>query len=111
MLAPILPSPIIPSCIDIAPVHSCLSSFTVALRQCLPDCRLQFRESSTYVFAEVHAKHPSPALGKYREIATRLCSLDHPKLIFLFGARNIISIVTSDCHETTALASPFIASP
>src|SRR5260370_22052024 len=108
MLAPILPSPIIPSCIDIAPVHSCLSSFTVALRQCLPDCRLQFRESSTYIFAEVHAKRPSPALRKYREIATRLRRFDHPKRIFLFRDRKIVGIVAGDLQEDTAVGSAFI---
>src|SRR5260370_20916282 len=108
MLAPILPSPIIPSCIDIAPVHSCLSSFTVPLRQALPDCRLQFRESCTYVFAEVHAKRTSAALRKYREIATRLRCFDHPKRIFLFRDRKIVGIVTSDLQEDTAVGSAFI---
>src|SRR5580693_2245830 len=108
MLAPILPSPIIPSCMDIAPVHSCLSWFTVALRQCLPDCRLQFRESSTYVFAEVHAKRPSPALRKYRKIAARLRRFDHPKRIFLFRDWDIVGIVASDLQEDTAVGSAFI---
>jgi len=80
----------------------------VALRQCLPDGRLQFRESSTYVFAEVHAKRPSPALRKYRKIAARLRRFDHPKRIFLFRDWDIVGIVASDLQEDTAVGSAFI---
>src|SRR5260221_7045815 len=108
MLAPILPSPIIPSCIDISPVCSCAFDWLPALCECLVNRRLQGCEPCFHVFAEMHAKGASPALRKYCEIAAGLRGLDDTERIFLVGDRKIDGVVTGDLQEDAGVGSAFI---
>src|SRR5580700_4012116 len=108
MLAPILPSPTIPSCIDISPV--CFYAFQQlpALCQCLANRRLQGCESRFHVLAEVHAEGASSAFREYCEIAAGLCGFDDAEGVLLIGNGKIDGVVAGDMQEDAGIGSAFV---
>src|SRR5215469_7211470 len=108
MLAPILPSPIIPSCIDIAPVVR-FFKLGDTLRQRLGNRGLQRCESSPYIFAQMHAQSASRSFGKDREIPARLRSFDDAERIFLFGNGQVIGVVARNLKEHAAVGTAFVS--
>src|SRR5215469_6236305 len=113
MLAPIRPSPIIPSCIAIAPVRYNFFKPNrrriAALRQSLSHGRSQRGESRCHVFAEVHAQCASPALGKDGEIPARLRRLDNTECVFLFRHGEVIGVVAGNLQEDTTVRPALVS--
>src|SRR6185295_17098667 len=97
MLAPILPRPIIPSCMI------CFPFFPGIARQRLPESLLnggsEFCKTRLDILAEVHAQGAAVALGKHLEVAPRLRGFDNAEGIFLPRHRNVYLIVASDLQE------------
>src|ERR1700688_2615968 len=96
IFAPILPSPIIPSCIALAPRPRVFPNPPSALRQRLLDRRLQFGEPRFYVLAKVHTQRAPAAFSKHREVSASLCGLDNAESVFLLRHRKIVGIVARD---------------
>src|SRR6266702_5080160 len=68
MLAPILPSPIMPSCIVSAPLCShVVDSLLCALRDCLLHGLRQRREPGLWILPQVDAQGAAASFGKNRE--------------------------------------------
>src|SRR6266481_5364005 len=56
----------------------------------------------------MHAKGASPALSKYCEIATGLCSFDDAEGVLLIGNGNIDGVVAGDLQEDAGIGSAFV---
>src|ERR1700676_739252 len=126
MLAPILPRPIIPSCMLFLPSREKFAeSFRPVakpgycagrnspgkkygirrsrsgriLRQGLLNRLGQLGEIALYILAKVHAQSATTALCEHREIAASLGRFYHAKSVFLPGNRQIGSIVAGNLQE------------
>src|SRR6266702_5152518 len=106
MLAPILPSPIMPSCIEVPPRE--IEKENLKLRQSLFDRFREFREIALYVLAEVDAERPAIAIGKNGEIAARLGGLDDAKGEFLARDRNIGSIIAGELEKNAGVRTALV---
>src|SRR5580692_3790680 len=59
----------------------------------------------------MHTKCASPSLGEHRKIPARLRRLHDAKRIFLLGNRKILSVVTCDLQENTAVRTTLVGLP
>src|SRR5258708_1852313 len=107
MLAPILPSPIMPSCIVSAPRFMRMKWFS-DLRDCLLHGFRKRRESRLQILPQVHTQCAAAAFGKNREVAAGLCGFHDPEGVFLPGYRKILGIVASDLQKTAAMGTAFV---
>src|SRR5262249_52025546 len=107
MLAPILPSPIIPSCIDIAPVI-CFSNWGFTLSQRLTNRRLQGRKSSPYIFAEMHTQRAPASFRKDRKIPACLRCFDNTECVFLLGNGQVIGVIARNLKEHAVVGAIFV---
>src|SRR6202035_3261693 len=114
MFAPILPSPIMPSCIACAPQRSILLAklferdVATSLLQGLLQRRAQLGEILAHALAEVHAQRAATALGEYREIAASLGGLDYAEGVFLTGNRKIDGLVAGNLQKHARLRAAFV---
>src|SRR5262249_3319801 len=108
MLAPILPSPIIPSCIANRSFLLFLDRVAV-LSQRLSDRRLQCRKTGPHIFSQMHTHRPSPALCKDRETPACLRSFNDTERIFLFGNWKVIGVVARNLKEHAAVGTALVS--
>src|ERR1700693_810279 len=59
----------------------------------------------------MHTKCASPSLGEHRKVSARLSCLHDAKRIFLLGNRKILSVVTCDLQENTAVGATLVGLP
>ena len=102
MLPPILPNPIMPSCIcSLFGVHSCASAFSTAL-QAFKRCEAAF------YFAQVDAQGPPLAFHQHLKISASLRRLHHSKREFLAGHRKVRRVVAGHLQEHAAVGAALI---
>src|SRR5882672_11472964 len=108
MLAPILPSPIMPSCIASAPL--CLVSETLfaSSGERLLHCSCQCREPALQVFPEMGTQGTAAAFGKNGKIAAGLPRLHDSKRVLLSRNRQVLGVVAGNLQENAAIRAAFI---
>src|SRR5712664_1107174 len=107
MLAPILPSPIMPSCIVSAPRLMRMNWFS-DLRDCLLHGFRKRREPRLQILTQVDAQCAAAAFGENREVAPGLRGFHDPESVFLPGYRRILGIVASDLQKNAAIGAAFV---
>src|SRR5258708_37535852 len=108
MLAPILPSPIMPSCIVSAPRFMRMKWFS-DLRDCLLHGFRKRRESRLQILPQVHTQCAAAAFGKNREVAEGLCGLHDAEGVFLPGHRKILGVAAGDLQKNAAIEAAFVS--
>src|SRR5215471_19924560 len=107
MLAPILPSPIMPSCIERSSERDGNRVRTSGQR--LLDGLAEFCQIALDVFAEMNTQRAAPALGKHGKVAARLSSLHDAESVFLPGHGNVRGVIAGDLQEHTAVRATLVS--
>src|SRR5260370_34669769 len=103
MLAPILPSPIMPSCIESS------SARNFWLSQGLFDRFREFCEIAFHVFAEVNAQRAAIAIGEHGEVTARLGGFDNAKGEFLPGNGNVGGVIASELEKDAGVRAALVS--
>src|SRR6266850_2549115 len=96
MLAPIRPSPTIPTCME--------SSSRL-------DGPAQQGQPGFHVAPEMHAQRPAPALLEDAEVTERLSGLHHTERIPLSRYREVVRVVTGDLDEHAGIRAALVRLP
>src|SRR5208282_2955035 len=107
MFAPILPSPIIPSCI-VSVLHEDFVRRAGESGQRLLHGFRELGEIALHILAKVHAQGAPAAFREHREIAAGLCCLDHTKRVLLSGHGQVHSIVAGNLEEHAAILAALV---
>src|ERR1700674_1619374 len=107
MLAPILPSPIMPSCIVSAPRFMRQKLFSDLCDGFFGSFR-ERRESRLQILSQVYAQCAAAAFRKNREVAAGLRGLHDPEGVLLPGHWKILGIVAGDLQEDAAIGTAFV---
>src|SRR6266849_6426969 len=110
MLAPILPSPIMPSCMVSAP-HFMRQKWFSYLCDCFLHSFRERRESRLQILSQVHAQGAAAAFGENREVAAGLRGFHDPEGVLLPGHGKILGVVAGDLQKNAAIGTAFVGLP
>src|SRR5579883_101052 len=107
MLAPIRPSPIIPSCI-VRSSEPVSRTSAPGLRERFPHGFVQFLQPAFHVLPQMHAQRAPAPLRQNREITPSLRRLHHAKCVLLPRHRQIHRVIARDLEKYARVRAALI---
>src|SRR5262249_55032699 len=117
MFAPILPRPIIPSCIVCAPQREVKSGCRVPTKTCgsndpplqrLGDRFCERGQPGLYVLAEMYTQGAATALGEHSKVSACLCGLYHSEGVFLARHLLVLGSGAGDWQKAAAVRAALV---